>query len=415
MEFSRKIKLNGYDIHTEGIVLTMLVIKDWFFDIVPRVEITLTDSKDVLYSIFPFQDDGIIEFELNKNVLPDDQKDPLIIKFNILDWESSPIIAGTDDGHIHGITGYLNVPALFNPNISKSFRSKTSSGVIEDIANTLGLAYTKKFESQTADVMNWLQVGQTNHDMLKYVNERSYIAEDDTTLIYVNVDGELVHTTLKTECAKEVAFIGILSQKQQDSNKQTNFDDIVAEIGKNKGKPIFFFSTSSNKTLGSHNKMVAYGAKSTYYDGNIDTQSFPGMGNGDKLLNNLSQRNKNNVGQEVAQYEFGILNGGDNFSEGVHRDFFDSQVRHEYTMSNFFKNSMTLKIKGNNLIKKYDVIDIVITDSLTYEINEAQSGKYLVGSVIHTLGDDVKFDTILFLYRSGINKPPQTEVDFELE
>jgi|TARA_R110001592_G_scaffold65278_1_gene200450 hypothetical protein len=405
MEFSRKIKLNGYDIHEEGIVLKMLVIKDWFFDMVPRVEITLTDSKDVLYNLFPIQDDGIIEFEINKNVQEDKKKNPLIVTFNILDWESSPIIIGTNEGHNHAITGYMNVFDLFHPNVTKSFKEKTSGDVVKDIANTLGITYTKKFKDETSDKMNWLQIGQNNHDMLKYVNERSYITDDDTTLIYVNIEGELVYTTLKTECEKEVSFVGQMDQEKQADNSQTNFDDETLGTGENKDKPVFYFSSTFNKTLGSHNKMATYASKSTYYDGTLEAFDFPGIGNGDKLLNSLSQRNLNNVNHEVTHFEFGILNGGDNFTEGVHNEFFHSQVRHEYTMLNFFKNSLTLKIKGNNLIKKYDVVDIIIKEPLTNEINEVHSGKYLVGGVIHTLGDDVKFETTLFLYRSGINKP----------
>ena len=143
--------------------------------------------------------------------------------------------------------------------------------------------------------------------------------------------------------------------------------------------------------------------------------SFPGESNGDKLLNNLSQRNKHNTEHEVASYDFGILNGGDNFTEGVHKEFYDSQVRHDYTMLNFFKNSVTLKIKGNSSIKKYDVIDLVTHNSVDNELNEIHSGKYLVGGIIHTLGDETEYSVQLVLYRSGINKPSSDAENLVLE
>ncbi len=409
MDFSRSIKLNGNDLSEDGIMMKMLVIKDWFFDMVPRLEIVLTDSNDVLFNTYPIQDDSIIELEMNKNVDPDKQEDPIIIKFNVLDWSSMPMITGQDSGHVHEITGYLNVSDLFHPIVTKSFKEKTSGGVLKEIAGSLGLDYVKTIDTEPSDTMTWLQIGQNNHDMIKYVNNRSFFSDDDTSLTYVNLKNELIFTTLKTECEKEVAFVGKMGQQQQD-DVQNNFNDVNSTTGDKKDIPTFFYSFATNKTLASRNKMGGYGTKSTYYDGKDEQANFPGNGNGDKLLNNLSQKNKNNVGQEVKHYEFGILNGGDQFSEGIHKEFFDSQVRHEYTISNFFKTSVIVKIKGNSLIKKYDIVDLVTHSSVDQEMNEPHSGKYIVGGIIHTLGDETEYSVQLVLYRSGINKPSKKDL-----
>ena len=405
MDFSRSIKFNGNDLSEDGVMVKLLVFKDWFFDMVPRLEITLTDSNDVLFNVHPIQDDSIIELEMNKNVNTDKQEDPTPMKFNVLDWESKPIITGQDSGHVHLITGYLNVSDLFHPIVTKSFKEKNSGDVLKEIAGSLGLGYVKKINTEPSDLMTWLQIGQSNHDMIKYVNNRSFFSDDDTSLSYVNLNNELIFTTLKTECEKEVAFVGKMGQQQKD-DVQDNFNDANSTTGDKKDIPTFFYAFAENKTLASRNKLGGYGTKSTYYNGTqVNQSSFPGDGNGDKLLNSLPQSNKNNVGQEVKHYEFGILNGGDQFTEGIHKEFFDSQVRHEYTMLNFFKTSVTLKIKGNSLVKKYDIVDLVIYNSVDQEMNEVHSGKYLVGGVIHTLGDETEYSVQLVLYRSGINKP----------
>lgn len=415
MDFSKKIKLNGEDLSANGVMIKMLVLKDWFFDMVPRLEIVLTDSNDVLFNVLPIQDDSIIELEINKNVSTDKQEASTPMKFNVLDWESIPIITGQESGHIHSITGYLNVSDLFHPKVTKSFKEMNSSKVLEKIASSLGIKYVKNIKEDPNDLMSWLQVGQNNHDMIKYVNEKSFFTNDDTSLVYVNTDGELVYTTLKTECEKEVAFVGKMGQEKQDSDEETSFNDVKSKTGDKKDIPTFFYSYATNKTLGSRNKMSTYRVESTYYDGEKEVSSFPGESNGDKLLNSLSQRNKHNVKHEVASYDFGILNGGDNFTEGVHKEFFDSQVRHDYTMLNFFKNSVTLKIKGNSLIKKYDVINLVTHNSVDNELNEIHSGKYLVGGIIHTLGDETEYSVQLVLYRSGINKPSYDAENLVLE
>lgn len=405
MDFSRSIKLNGNDLSEDGVMVKLLVFKDWFFDMVPRLEIVLTDSNDVLFNVHPIQDDSIIELEMNKNVNTDKQEDPIPMKFNVLDWESKPITTGQDSGHVHSITGYLNVSDLFHPIVTKSFKEKNSGEVLKEIAGSLGLDYVKKINTEPSDSMTWLQIGQSNHDMIKYVNNRSFFSDDDTSLSYVNLNNELIFTTLKTECEKEVAFVGKMGQQQKD-DVQDNFNDVNSTTGDKKDIPTFFYAFAENKTLASRNKLGGYGTKSTYYNGTqVNQSSFPGNGNGDKLLNSLPQSNKNNVGQEVKHYEFGILNGGDQFTEGIHKEFFDSQVRHEYTMLNFFKTSVTLKIKGNSLVKKYDIVDLVIYNSVDQEINEVHSGKYLVGGIIHTLGDETEYSVQLVLYRSGINKP----------
>ena len=139
MDFSKKIKLNGEDLSENGVMIKMLVLKDWFFDMVPRLEIVLTDSNDVLFNVLPIQDDSIIELEINKNVSTDKQEASTPMKFNVLDWESIPIITGQESGHIHSITGYLNVSDLFHPKVTKSFKEMNSSKVLEKIASSLGI------------------------------------------------------------------------------------------------------------------------------------------------------------------------------------------------------------------------------------------------------------------------------------
>jgi len=405
IDFNSSIKINGFDIAADGIVIKMLVIKNWFFDVVPRLEMVLNDPNDVLFNLYPIQDDSEFEIEINKNSNPDKQKETKILKFSVLDWESGSIISGLNGGHAHAITGYLKVDNLFFPNVTKSFKQKSSSEVIEEITNDLGLTYVKNFSNNTRDVMNWLQVGKNNHDMLNYVNERSFLSEDDTTLLFVNLDNELIHTSLKTETEKEVAYIGKLSQTEQGSDSQENFDDVIETNGELKDTPIFYYGAISNRTFGSRNKFLTYNTKTTYYDGSNHIENDVGNGNGDKLLNKLSQRNKDNIDKEVAQFEFGILNGGENFSQGVHSEFYNSQVRHKYTIMNFFKNQVNVKIKGNSLIKLMDIVELKIKASSDRMINETHSGKYIVGGIIHTLGEETEYSVELVLYRSGINKP----------
>ena len=405
IDFNSSIKINGFDIAADGIVIKMLVIKNWFFDVVPRLEMVLNDPNDVLFNLYPIQDDSEFEIEINKNSNPDKQKETKILKFSVLDWESGSIISGLNGGHAHAITGYLKVDNLFFPNVTKSFKQKSSSEVIEEITNDLGLTYVKNFSNNTRDVMNWLQVGKNNHDMLNYVNERSFLSEDDTTLLFVNLDNELIHTSLKTETEKEVAYIGKLSQTEQGSDSQENFDDVIETNGELKDTPIFYYGAISNRTFGSRNKFLTYNTKTTYYDGSNHIENDVGNGNGDKLLNKLSQRNKDNIDKEVAQFEFGILNGGENFSQGVHSEFYNSQVRHKYTIMNFFKNQVNVKIKGNSLIKLMDIVELKINASSDRMINETHSGKYIVGGIIHTLGEETEYSVELVLYRSGINKP----------
>jgi hypothetical protein len=241
--------------------------------------------------------------------------------------------------------------------------------------------------------------------MLNYVNERSFLSEDDTTLLFVNLDNELIHTSLKTETEKEVAYIGKLSQTEQGSDSQENFDDVIETNGELKDTPIFYYGAISNRTIGSRNKFLTYNTEISYYDGSIDLKFPIANGNGDKLLNSISQRNKDNVLKEVAQFEFGILNGGANFSQGVHSEFYNSQVRHKYTIMNFFKNQVNVKIKGNSLIKLMDIVELKIKSSTDRMINETHSGKYIVGGIIHTLGEETEYSVELVLYRSGINKP----------
>jgi len=74
IDFNSSIKINGFDIAADGIVIKMLVIKNWFFDVVPRLEMVLNDPNDVLFNLYPIQDDSVFEIEINNNSNPNQQK-----------------------------------------------------------------------------------------------------------------------------------------------------------------------------------------------------------------------------------------------------------------------------------------------------------------------------------------------------
>mgnify|MGYP003656733013 FL=1 len=160
-----------------------------------------------------------------------------------------------------------------------------------------------------------------------------------------------------------------------------------------------------------YNRFDTYATKMSMYGGDGKNKERVIHSFGEKLLTKYSQRSKNNAGKEVSSIEFGILNGGDFFRDGIHNDFFDAQVQYRYTLLNFFKNQVILKAKGNNLVKLWDVIDLVITKSETMQLNETVSGKYVVGGLIHILGEDSEYQTQIVLYRSGING---SELDDEI-
>lgn len=405
LDFAKTIIINKVDIAEAGVMLKQILIKNWFFDMVPRLELVISDTKDFFNAKSPLNDSTEIEIIFQKNKDSEKQTKNKVLTFSILNWEIVPLSLGGVAGHSYLINAYLKVDGLFFPKKTRSFGKKSGGEVIAEIASELGLDYNKKFDKDTNDSMKWLQVSQSNHDMLRYINKKTYLNDDDTTLIYVNFDGELVHTSLKTETESEVSFKGYQSQERQADGINENFKDAIKQKSGKKDIPTFYYSYALNKTYAHRNKLLTYKTKATYYNGSEPVEVIPADGIGDKLLNKLSQRSKENIDSGVASFGFGILNGGDNFSEGVHPEFFTSEVRNNYTMMNFFKNEYTLKIKGNDEIKLMDIVDIHQIDSLSLDQNVVTSGKYLVGGIVHILEEEAEYSVLLILYRSGINTP----------
>lgn len=145
-------------------------------DILPMIEFTFEDTKDIMKGIATPTDDSTIELFLNST-----SKN---LKSLHMSFKIESFVQGEQKGsQTYKVRGVINVPDLYISN-SKSYNN-TSFGALRTISKELGLGFNSNI-SDTDDKMIWRN---SNKKIISFMNDiitRSYISDDSFMVGYID-------------------------------------------------------------------------------------------------------------------------------------------------------------------------------------------------------------------------------------
>ena len=390
VNFYCDLKIKGHQVISKRI--EHLTIKEWIFDIVPRIEIILADDG-TFTEVYPLQDGDIISVEIKKNALDV----PTILNFDLIGYTFGAM-AGTKFTKII-ISGALHVENFYSPIYTRSFNNKNSATVLTQLLKTEGKA-NLYFATPTTDVMTWLQINISNIDFCKHILKRSYIA-NDTMFLYAdtssnaastgigNVTSGFNYTSFKTEVDKNIEGTARCDLRNYSADA---FEDAADYKD-------FWFNTYNVFDFHAYiNKVRNYGVSYNYYD-TSSGKVTPVLSDTTHPLSDLSAKDKNKAGQIAHNFDLGYLPVGN-----VYSNYYKALVQNDYLKSNFF-GGFILELNINSLGKPrlFSRVNVIIPSMLGPGSNESLSGNYIVAGVVHDLGQGMQYKKRMALMRNGFD------------
>lgn len=373
------VRIKGRQIVTSNII--QLVIREWIFDVVPRLELLINDDG-IFTEVFPIKDGDKIYVELAKN----DTGTPLRMEFDILGWYSGSMM-GNKFNQIQFV-GLMSCQGLYYPTRTRCFSGQNSYEVFSEIASEASKKLNKPPELSPNDLMNWIQSGLTNLEMCKHVIKRSHV-QDDTPFFYGDTKGEFNYTSLKTELSKKVntkAWFDIEKYSSESFEDDADYNNLWFSSFN-----IYDYSSIANKTKN-------YGIDFSYYDVSRGTQVVD-IASSESTLAKMPMKSTDGSGEIVGGHEFGHL------PTNVHEKYYHGVAQNEYFRSNFF-NGYLLELDINALGKPnlFDLVFVAVPSMVGDGYNSVLSGNYVIGGIIHEYSAGEQYHKKTELFRNGINK-----------
>lgn len=383
------ITINGVEIPYNTI--DEIVIKNWVFDIFPKLYIKFVDDGYFFEKNTLFEGD-VLFLELYKT---EDEEDAIFKgNFIISDYTTKEVVNGFDVE----LNAYLYVDNIWFEN-TRVFKQKNSVSVLSELAKDMGLVFDNRHNLRTDDTMNWYQTCILK-DFLTYVSNRISIPNDAGIIFCEAGDprddfkSKLVLTSLKKDLNKKIDFT---AEKNSALTNYYNSDMINDDI-------IVYDKYNFVNILSYINKKIGYGLGMDYYDINenvhiSDTISQPLKNEG--RLYRFEENFSNNVTTYFGRYD----------NKNVYNGINETINRNRYYIETFFGTSLLLNINPMAKVRLMDLVSVdvetVFPENSEGNINEYLSGKMLVNGITLIVKDRKIFKTINLSKNSFI--PPEVE------
>lgn len=377
--FFMKMKMGNIPIIPQNI--NYVVIREWMVSMMPTVQISLNDDG-MLSEIFHLQDEMPIEIQIGKT--PNDEN-PITVDFMVVDYSMGQSV--NNNYGIFEITGVLNIPQLFSPIKTRSFKNKSSKTVLNSIASLDGFTMSTANNVNPNDNMTWLQANQTDLDFMQHVLDRAYV-RNDSVLGYFSTDKKFYLTTLNNIINGKIKKIA-----RYDVTKfnQLSFDN---EEDKN---TIWFNYYDMLNMNGFYNKINNYGIDYVYHD--ISNSKSKSLNFKTSQLADKTFKNKNRVNNTVKKHVFGA-------QFNTHNNYHAAQVENRARLMNLLGFSMVINVNSLTDVKLAELISVNIPHMASYATegpNLQLSGKYVVVGQTYTVSKNNIFRKQLIVARDGIN------------
>lgn len=373
-QFYCRLKIKGVEIASSNII--SLTIREWVLDVLPKIELSIADMGGLL-EVATLEDNDEIEVSISKHSESETQ---LNMTFLLSDYSISII---SDNRMLNiNIVGYMKVNDMFTTK-TRCFNQSSSIDVLKKISTEAGLKFNNPMNVLSNDKMNWYQCN-SNFDFIKHILKRAYIF-NDVMFFYADHSNKFNITSLNKEMDKK-------------ENRISKFDVSQTEFKKDKNDTTIYYNAYDIVNMsGYFNKTNNYGRDVTYFDSKeMKTIEY----NTINKITDLTFMDKNFYKKNVNGIYAGISDTDNIYSE----KYFESLIRNDYLVKNFFGYSVVIQIDSECDVKLFDKINLVIPSLVSEEFNEVYSGMYLVGGIIHNVCINGIYKKMLSLHRNGMNK-----------
>jgi hypothetical protein len=373
-----KLKINNIDVPVDSI--SSIVIRNWIFDVIPRIELTIQDNG-TFCEIYPLTDATEILLEIGKS-----KESNHITTTFILDNYAIDILAG-NSSNIITITGFLKYNDFFFPVHTRAFKNQTSISVLEKIAGEAGWTVNNVIPSQSNDKMSWLQINSSNYDFLQHVLKRSSIT-NDLLIAYAKFNSTFIITSLKTAISQSFLKTCRFDLKKAAADVLTDKNDAMV---------LWTNGYKVDSIAGYLNKIGGYGLTSSFYD-MTSAKTLSSAIDSHPLAKYKS--NQSYIGKFVDSINYGSLNAN------MSNNYYKGQITNRNLMASQFGTMITAKINplALNKVNLMDVINFTMPSINARQNNEIYSGDYLVCGMVAYSSKSSPLQLEINLLRNGRNK-----------
>lgn len=386
LHYHAKVTIKEVDVNPENI--TVLQVREWMFDAVPRIELIFTD-QGVFFDKYPLEESDILTLELGVTR----ESEPVIVaNFKCLDYEVIPFVTGDSlGGSAVRITGVLDNTDFFAPKKSRSFREVTSTDVITEIAGESG--FEADIRTETNDTMTWIQAHQNNNEMIGHLLARMYKNDNDCLFCSTNRAGTMVVTSLQDAIAEEPKFVGVFQVRETAKlDEATDLDDYKVL---DDSEVIYYSGYRYVNMGGTLNRKIGYGQFTEYYDG-TDPQIAESVSDIHSLTTG-SNKLKELVETEAAHVVAGLQ------SVNMHTNYIKAMSNNKYVKSEFCSSYLKITSKPNSEVNVFDKVDLAVPSQDGNFTDGTHSGEYMIGGIVHNISNKGLYTTDLYLFRNGKN------------
>lgn len=354
-----------------------LTIREWVFDILPRMELILMDDG-VLTEGYPVKEGSVVNINLGNN---EDDEEMLNMQFSVQDI--SVDILGDNKMANVSITGLMKTNNMFVIK-NRIIKNNNSVDALQQLANEVNVTFSNPDNISTSDKMSWFQLNIDNYMMFQHVLER-VSKSNDTILCYGTTQNEIVVKSLH-----EAAYTSNVHRARYDLDKFALPKTSLKEGDEN---VMWFNAYDVVNVNGTLHKMGGSGFTLDYYDQSKNQRKTSTI---DFEMGDLSTKSNKNM--STRQQQFGMQ------SNNVYDDYFEAIVRNKQIKASFFGQSIVLAINPITPVRLMDLIDVIIPSLVDDDMNDVYSGEYIVGGITHNVSKGSLYRKRISLHRSGINE-----------
>lgn len=369
------LKVKGVQVPMNNI--QVCVVREWIFDIVPRLEVVFSDIFNITESVKLQQYDEI-DLTMKYDV---DTKPNVSIKFILMNMEVSTTGSGIPVKIVQ-LTGVGANKSFIYDIKSRSFSQSNSASVVSTVFSNNSITNNTK-DFKTNDTMNWMQCSVSDFDFLKHIKNRSYKSEEDSLFIYVDRKGLGNYVSLKDKAnsKSKVNFKYVTTLlPEREKVGEVNYNNFLYKN----------FMGVSAVSEGFADSVIQVGV-----DGEMEQTNFYDVS---KKLNFISDNPYvYRTEKKFVRNSLQPRNTGNTYEQ-----YFINLERKKLVERLFFSTMVVVSGLPHSNVNLMDVVNLEVPVAKTgaNDISGKYSGDYLVGGMIHQLVGTNMYQCSYALFRN---------------
>ncbi len=420
----------GQKTYTEGMGFTPLIwyksfsiddryikyLKLYHDGIIPKIEFTFIDNKELMKSEIAPTNDDTIDLFLNSS---SKNLKSIHISFKVENFEQ-------DEKQKYTITGCINIPELYVKN-NKTYND-TSFSTLRKISNEMGLGFNSNIDD-TNDNMSWRNSNKKPYDFINEIIRHSYINDESYMGGYIDYYYCFNYVDIEKEYNRDISSdLGLNTAGIDEQAKADDTQRLISLVLTNDKSQM-----STSNYIDKYEKINDSTAESLKNGYSTVTKAYDKIKKGFLVFNvgstTIDQSKsvilKGNIGDgkykdENIEQEF----TGKIDTDNVHKDYNYAETQNKINLGKLSNIQISAILpQANWNLYKYQKVKVAITSELKTVANPTAdfrySGDYIIKDIEYywngkTLSQE------LFLIRKELSKtpdeikndpPPQVEKD----